>query len=72
MLAASFLILTEILSGAVAFFGFKCLIILLILTVIPGYMVKEHINLILGWFSYVLIIYSTANLSLFSSYFSLS
>ena len=40
ILAASFTILTGILSSPVVFLGFKCLIILLISTTVVGSMVK--------------------------------
>ena len=40
ILTASFIILTGILSGPVAFFGFKCLIILLISTAVADSKVK--------------------------------
>ena len=40
-LAASFTILTGNLSGAVAFFGFKCLSILWISMTVAGFMVKS-------------------------------
>ena len=78
-MVASFTILTGILSGPVAFFGFKFLIILLISTTAADSLVKSLsseitsflTNLIFGCFLYVLIIYSTTNLTLFSSHFEL-